>query len=241
MPTAWLNLRHGVPERWAAFEAGLRRAGFVVERGVTSRPRPRDILVTWNRIREGGAAALAFERYGNTVLVAENAAWGNSFAGGHWYTIARGQHNTAGRFPVGGPERWDGLAVELQPWRADGETIILPQRGIGQPPTAMPMDWPQQAARRFPGARVRPHPGRGDERPLEKDLARAAHVVTWGSGAAIRACMWGCRVTSQMPEWIGQQDNTDPGRLAMLRRLAWAQWQLTEIAHGRPFDHLLRF
>lgn len=240
MPTAWLNLRHGVPERWAAFEVGLRRVGFLVERGTTLRPKPRDILVSWNRIHEGATSAVAFERAGNMVLIAENASWGNGFAGGHWYTLARSRHNTAGCFPVGGADRWDSLGVDLHPWRTTGETVILPQRGIGQPPTAMPMDWPRRAAKRFSGARVRPHPGRGPEIALEKDLASAGHVVTWGSGAAIRACMWGCRVTSEMPEWIGQQDNTDAGRLEMLRRLAWAQWQLTEIAHGRPFEHLLR-
>jgi hypothetical protein len=61
-------------------------------------------------------------------------------------------------FPVGGPERWDDLGVELLPFRSEGETVILPQRGIGAAPTAMSREWPQDALRRH-GGRVRYHPG----------------------------------------------------------------------------------
>lgn len=64
-------------------------------------------------------------------------------------------------------------------------------------------------------------------------------MVTWGSGAAVKALMWGIKVESHYPEWIGQQDNTDEGRLAMFRRLAWAQWELSEIASGEAFEWLL--
>jgi hypothetical protein len=64
-------------------------------------------------------------------------------------------------------------------------------------------------------------------------------VVTWGSGAAIKALQWGIPVVSEMPDWIGEQDNTDAGRLEMFRRLAWAQWTMEEIAHGEPFARLL--
>lgn len=236
---AWLNLRQGVPERRAAFESGLERLGYSVVEGTTTRPGDRDILITWNRIREGHTAALAFEDRGRPVLVVENASWGNDFAGGRWYTVARNHHNTVDRFPVGGPERWDRLQVELQPWRAGGETVILPQRGIGAPPVAMPLSWParMQAAT---GARMRPHPGAQESTPLELDLARVGKVVTWGSSAAVKALTWGIPVESYMPNWIGEQDNTDAGRLAMFRRMAWAQWQLPEIASGEPLRRLLQ-
>ena len=53
--------------------------------------------------------------------------------------------------------------------------------------------------------------------------------------------MWGIPVESHMPNWIGAQDNTEAGRLAMFRRLAWAQWQLSEIATGEPFRRLLNW
>lgn len=237
---AWLNLRHAVPERRAAFVSGLERCGYTVVDGVTSRPGERDLLVTWNRIREGQTCANAFESRGLPVLVAENAAWGNDFAGGHWYSLARSFHNTAGMFPIGGPERWDSLGVDLPAWRQEGsEIVILPQRGIGPPGVAMPLSWPQQA-QRDTGGRIRMHPGRNPAKPLQDDLAKAIFVVTWGSGAAIKALLWGIRVHSHMPDWIGEQDNTEAGRLAMFRRLAWAQWSLAEIASGEPFQRLIK-
>ena len=138
---AFLNLRHAVPERWAAFSSGLERLGYTVVEGTTTRPGDRDILCTWNRVQEGRAAALAFESRGRPVLVTENATVGNNFVGKRWYTLARSAHNTAGMFPIGGPERWDSLGVELEPWRSGGETVILPQRGIGPPGIAMPFRW----------------------------------------------------------------------------------------------------
>lgn len=226
-----------MPERRAAFVRGLERHGYTVIDGLCHAPRDRDIFVTWNLIRDGRYCAHRFEQAGRPVIVAENAAWGNDFAGEHWYTLARGRHNTAGMFLVGDGARWDALGVELAPWRADaGETVVLPQRGIGAPGTAMPAGWVDQHRHR---GRVRRHPGQLPVRSLEEDLARASCVITWGSGAAIKALTWGIRVESHMPNWIGEQDNTDAGRLAMFRRLAWAQWKLSEIAHGEPFARLL--
>lgn len=230
MKRAFLNLRLTNRERVSLFESGLMRHGFKVIPGVTYDPGPQDILVTWNRIGSGHVAAQKFEKAGLPVLVAENAAWGNEFAGSHWYTLARNWHNRAGCFPIGGAERWDSLGVELSPWRTSGETVVLPQRGIGA--GGMPKNWTA------PG-RVRKHPGKGGAVSLEKDLANSAKVVTWGSGAAIKALMMGVRVESHMPDWIGAQDNTDHGRLQMFRRLAWAQWRLEEIASGRAFEWVL--
>lgn len=229
---AWLNLRLTVPARVAVFRAGLQALGFKVVLGATHDPAPGDILVTWNRIHAGNTAAQAFEARGLPVLVTENASWGNEFAGDSWYTLARNWHNTAGCFPVGGRERWDGLGVELAPWRAGGETVGLLQRGLGA--NGMPRGWAP------PGChRVRAHPGMRPATPLEVDLARAGRVVTWGSGAAIKALIWGIPVEAHMPRWIGAQDNTDAGRLAMFRQLAWAQWRLSEIESGEAFRWLL--
>jgi len=194
-----------------------------------------DVLLIWNRYGDAADHAKLCEQRGGMVLCAENASWGNSFAGDSWYTIARGVHNTAGMFPVGDESRWDALHVELQQWREEGgEVVGLPQRGIGPPGMAMPSRWVPPWC-----DRIRPHPGPHGCIPLEHDLARASKVVTWGSGAAIKALMWGIRVESHMPNWIGEQDNTDAGRLAMFRRLAWAQWRMNEIANGEAFARLL--
>lgn len=227
---AWLNLRYLTDDRAEAFRSGLTSLGYAIAPGVTMAPGPTDILVTWNRIGSGNRSALAFEAAGRPVLVAENAPWGNDFAGCRWYTLARSWHNRSGCFPIGGPERWDALGVELQPWRTAGETVVLPQRGIGA--DGMPGGWTA------PG-RVRKHPGRGVEVPLEQDLANAGKVITWGSGAAVKALILGVPVESHMPEWVGTQDNTDAGRVAMFRRLAWCQWTMDEIAAGVPFRRLL--
>lgn len=197
--------------------------------------RLEGIFCSWNRVGAADAIAKQFEREGLPVIVAENATWGNRFQGGHWYHFARSRHNTANMAPFGGPERWDSLGVELAPWRTEGETVILPSRGIGSPPTAMPRDWPNQQR-----GRLRPHPGRSKVfKPLEEDLRKCGRVVTWGSGAAVQALMCGIPVESHMPNWIGACEPNDASRLAMFRRLAWAQATMDEIATGEPFCRLL--
>lgn len=248
MARAFLNLRYNVPERTEAFTRGLERLGYSVVNidGVAASARPKtqaDILVTWNRHVDGGIAADRFESQGNRVLVAENATWGNGFQGEHWYTVARRYHNLSGCFFVGGNERWDALDVQLQPFRLPSgypETVVLASRGIGPARTRQPAGWLVDAKRMAHPARVRPHPGKGEHvMALEHDLSKAWCVLTWGSGAAVLALMWGCSVLSGLPGWIGEQDNTEEGRLAMFRRLAWAQWRLKEIRNGECFARLL--
>lgn len=242
MPTAYLNLRNGVPERREAFVNGLQANGYSVTLGTTMRPKPGDILVTWNRIVEGRLAAEAFDSRKCKVIVTENATWGNNFAGRRWYTMARDYHNVAGRFPVGSPDRWHALGVELKPFRESGDVLILPSRGIGPQAYAMPRNWPSLAQKVFPQARIRLHPGRNvPARTLEQDIEGCPLIFTWGSGAAVIALMHGCKVWSDMPGWIAEQNNSEAGRLAMFERLAWAQWTLEEIDRGEAFRHLLTY
>lgn len=231
---AYLNLRYTVPERRAAFRAGLQALGYTVIESTTGAPEHGALFVTWNRIRAADRTARDFEKAGCKVIVAENASWGNEFAGDFWYHLALNHHNTAGNFPIGGPERWDNLGIELQPFRSGTETVILPQRGIGSKPVVMPPGWGNGLQ-----GRVRRHPGKSGGVPLERDLRNCGKVITWGSGAAIKALMMGIPVESHMPNWIGEQDNTEQGRLAMFRRLAWANWRLSEIASGEAFRWLL--
>lgn len=234
---AFLNLRFTVAERRRVFTGGLRRIGYEVIDGLTHSPADGDILVSWNRIHEGDTVARIFEQRGLPVLVTENATWGNSFAGKNWYTICRSYHNVAGTFPVGDSSRWDSLGVELQPWRTSGEQVILASRGIGPAAYRMPLGWPMRQR-----GRLRPHPGRNQHaRSLADDLANCDRVVTWGSGAAVLALMWGVKVESHQPRWIAAQENTDESRLAMFRRLAHAQFTLQEIESGEPFARLLEF
>jgi hypothetical protein len=235
---AYLNLRHGVPERRAAFTKGLQALGYEVHDGLPKSTEKGDVLVTWNRIGVADQRARQCKRRGGHVIVTENSSWGNDFAGKRWYYLAKNYHNTAGCFPTGGPERWDSLGVRLDDFRTSGETVLLPQRGIGSPPTRMPSGWAKKALNRY-GGRIRSHPGTKDCVPLEHDLRFCGRVITWGSGAAIKALMMGIPVVSEMPGWVGHQSNTDETRLAMFRRLAWAQWTLEEIATGEPFARLI--
>lgn len=236
---AWLNLRNTLPERVEGFRKGLSKLGYTVTPGFTQSPGSKDILVTWNRIAVGDSTAKIFEDRGLPVIVAENGSWGRQFAGDAWYTLALSRHNTAGNFRIGGPERWEALDVDLAPWKTSGETVILAQRGIGSPPTAMPRDWANRARKRHRG-RIRTHPGKREAgNPLALDLVNCGRAITWGSGAAVKALVWGIPVVSEMPNWIGQQDNTDAGRLAMFRKMAWAQWRMAEIESGEAFAWLL--
>lgn len=239
---AWLALREAVHYRREAFCAGLESLGYTIQPGATRAPGRDDVLVVWNRYGAKDEAARAFEAAGRPVLVAENGYLGNEFAGSRWYAIARTHHNGAGWWPVGSRDRWDALKVPLAPWREpSGEIVVLPQRGIGPKGVAMPSDWLARTQERLKGLRyrVRLHPGTRECVSLEEDLQAASTVITWGSGAALKALTMGIRVRSDMPRWIGEQDNSDAGRLSMFRRLAWAQWTLPEIADGTAFRALL--
>lgn len=239
MKVAHIHLRYTVAERRAAFVNGIRRMGYVPSFGLPERWGDNDILIVWNRINMGNVVAQKFQDAGQIVIVAENSVWGNDFLGRRWYSVARNYHNTDECFPLMGNHRWDGLGVELEPFRPKGGgLVILPQRGIGSAPTRMPAGWAERT-QRIIGGRIRHHPGKRESKSLREDLDGVSAVYTWGSGAAVKALMWGCRVFSDMPNWIAVQNNTEEGRLSMFRRLAWAQRELHEIESGEAFACLL--
>lgn len=237
---AWLNLRYTPEDRQRAFKNGLKKLGYCVEHKPTFTPKSdKDILVTWNRIGAANDMARNFENKGLKVVVAENGSWGKSFLGRTWYTLALFRHNTSGCFPIGDHRRFDKLNVNFEEFRIGGEIVILAQRGIGSPPTAMPRNWPDEAYK-LHGGRIRRHPGRNKQAlSLAEDLKNCGTVITWGSGAAVQALVWGISVKSFLKNWIGEQDNTMNGRLQMFRRMAWAQWEPREIESGVAFDWLL--
>lgn len=252
---AWLALRPGVHYRREAFANGLEACGLTVLNALPL--RPEGVLVIWNRYGANAATADRFEAAGLPVLVAENGYLGNDFAGSRWYALAESQHNGAGTWPEGDPARWDSLGVTLAPWREGGsEVVLLPQRGIGPPGVRMPADWTERTLVKLRAhgikARVRPHPGQGPCVELREDLQNARAVVTWGSGAALKAMAWGIPCYADMPGWIGSPGSLrtsaliagevlrdDERRTATFRRLAWAMWRLEEIATGRAFQWLL--
>lgn len=242
---AYLTLRESLHYRRDLFQTGLERVGYRVSYD-PFRPEPDDICVIWNRGGPNNDLARAFEKAGARAVVAENGYLGNHFAGRHWFALALGHHNGAGTWPDGGPERWDALGVEPEPWRSGrAQTVCLVQRGIGEPGVAMPRGW------RAPDARLRRHPGKAAIDTLRRDLGDATAVCTWGSGAALRALLWGYPAYYAFERWIGAPaavyySGKGPwptpfrgDRLPMLRRLAWAMYTTDEIASGYAFDVLL--
>lgn len=186
------------------------------------------------------------------------------------YALAIGGHNGSGTWAVGGPERWDALGVELKPWRTDGEHILIcPNRSFGRPDMIMPLNWAHDVAKRLlritkRPIRIRPHPGNGaPTKPLADDLRGAHACVIWSSSAGLQALIAGVPVIREAPHWIAEHaawsdivavedsqcaasvmattdEHDDCGRPFTMRRLAWAQWHVSEIATGEPFRHLLR-
>ena len=238
--------------RHQSFCRGLQAAGYELVARL-DRPTPDDVLVIWNRYGSWDEQAKRFEAAGARVVVVENGYLGKDWLGGTWFSMALGHHAGAGRWVYGGSHRWDALGVDLGPMRTGGkEIVILGQRGIGEPGIASPDRWAEQTRAKV-GGRIRPHPDvRGVAQvPLADDLRRASAVVTWASSAALRALLLGIPVYYEMPKWIGGtaacplakwpasawQNSGD--RLEMFRRLAWAQWRLTEIESGVAFGHLL--
>ena len=75
-------------------------------------------------------------------------------------------------------------------------------------------------------------------------------MAAWASGIAARALVLGVPVFYEAPAIVcagactrgleGIESPRTPDRLPALERLAWAQWSVSEIARGLPFEYLLR-
>lgn len=249
MPRALNLLRHSITRR-PQFVAGLAAAGYeVVER--LERPGPTDIVLTWNRSAGFHETATVFEDAGARVVVAENGYLGKSWLGDEWFALSLWHHAGAGQWPNGPNSRWDSLGVNLETWKTGSEIVVFEQRSIGEPDVRSPPGW-AESAQRLTGGRIRRHPGVSmPSVSLEDHLSDARCVVTWNSGAALRALLMGVPAFYEFPAWIGakaalpltawpaEPKRCDEARLAMFRRLAWAQWRIVEIESGEAFAALL--
>jgi hypothetical protein len=249
--------------RRQAFELGLKRAGYEVLQRHPARGAPGDVLLIWNRYGGNHEIAAQFERQGGTVLVAENGYIGQGGvppkfdvhpAGpqpGSYYALALGWHNGRGRWPAGGPERLNALGVELNPWRTEGDHILVcPNRSFGVGEQVMHPDWGQRCAERLRKhtkrpVRVRWHPGNdAPKRALSEDLKGAWAVVVWSSSVALHALAGGIPTFIEAPWQVvkgaGASGSVDdplvPDRLPAFERMAWAQYTCAEIESGYPFQ-----
>jgi hypothetical protein len=259
---AWSLIRSAPVYRRDAFIAGLRALEYdVVEGAPTAPPRPGDLLVMWNRYYANDLLAEKFEEAGGKVLVAENGYVRGRHDGGDYYALAVHGHNGSGAWTVGEDDRWSRLGVTLKPLQehAAGHVLVAPNRPFGMRGFAMPNNWGEHTAdalraRGVPKVRLRPHPGNNAPAvPLQRDLNGARAVVIWSSSAGVRALIEGVPVVCAAPYWVCKRaalDRVDElstlsaahwyvTRLQALRRLAWAQWSIAEIARGEPFRYLM--
>ena len=250
LPDRFADDRHG------AIEAGLEAAGWRIKRGYAPPRSPDDVLVTWT-VHRGAKemAARAFEAAGGRVVVCEEAYF-REIRGERHFAIALHDHNGAGRWRCGGPERWESFAIDLKPWRSRGEHIVVrEQRGIGSTRMASPPLWHDHVIARLREMTRRPivlrrHPKTAPDQPPLTEALMAAHaVVTWASSIAAQALVLGIPVFYEAPRIICAgacsrgletiETPSRPDRLPALERLAWAQWSVREIVRGDPFRFLL--
>lgn len=269
MKKAFVACRPEPRLRRDSFSTGLAALGYQVHGGLPDQADADTVLVIWNRYNENHSRANRVEAAGGRVIVAENGYMGPGgsvpkfdldcgFEPGHYIALALGGHNGSGTWPAGNCSRWLQLGVDLKPWHADGDHILVcPNRSFGRPDLIMPPDWPQQVCRRLHSLtrrpiRVRPHPGtHAPARPLEADLENCWAVVIWSSSAGVHALRQGVPVFREAPHWVcaaadsrnlAMIDNPamdDDRRLSAFERMAWAQWTLAEIASGTPLRYLL--
>lgn len=246
---AVLTLKDGPAYRRDSFIEGLHACGYTIVDHIAD-PQKSDMFITWNRVGRNAELAAEFERKGGKVLIAENGYMGREWNSQVWYAMSIGQHNGAGKWPSTGGSRWRRYGFELTPYRDGTEIILLPQRGIGPMGVAMPRSWPAEAKKLY-GGRTREHPGINVCKPLSEDLANAKSVVTWGSGAAIKAMAMGVPVFYDFTRWIGRNgashvsaanfDNPQrPDRTAAFEDVFDAMWTLEEIRSGEAFEMLVR-
>lgn len=252
---AVILLRPNRPYRGEVFAEGLSRHGYETITHTKFTPTEKDVLVVWNRKRSYDALVEKYQRAGARVIVAENG-YLDRVDGKKMFSLALDHHLGAGRWLVGDKPRFE---VEQEPWREKrgDEVLLLPQRGIGERRVAMPSGWLTAMKNRLQACtnrpiRIRLHPGhqrRHKVEPLERALDRAHCVVTWASGAGIKAIRYGVPCFHEFDGWIGNAASTrldaqveqchTPDRSELWRRVTWAQWTKDEIRSGVALDGLL--
>ena len=216
LPTRFEDGRH------EAIEDGLRASGYEVQRAMPDHIDAADVLVTWNSYGRNGEVSQRFKKFGARHIVCEEAYF-RRVNGEPCFALALWGHNGSGAWQPGGPERWAGFAVPLDPWReGGGHILVCGQRGFGYNAMAMPNSWPDDvyARLRLETARplwFRPHPKRRRqmpsvgydrvldfEQPLDTHLANAWAVVVWSSNVATAALRQGIPAFYEAPHIVTQ-------------------------------------
>jgi hypothetical protein len=185
----------------------------------------------WRRIEASGP-----------YLLVDRCSFGDT---NHWVSLVWNGHGRRGdhRIPrEASPARWEGMGVDLQPWRKSGSRIVLCGQTESYSPHWALNDW----YRSVRATHFRPHPA-GDNPtglPIAKDFENAI-AVTLNSSVAVQCVIDGVP-TITMDEGSMAWDVTGhslndirtPDRLPWLHALAWTQWSHDEIREGKPIAHL---
>ena len=257
MPSAHIRCLPRPPYYGDVMRTALTSLGYSIALTPEKHPRKGDALVLWNRHPRDEIFARTYMDRGATVVIVENGYFGRDFNGTEWFAMALSQHNGAGTWPDLGVDRWQGLGIELAPWRRSGDDIVLlATRHMGSNITREPAGWLAETKRQLKErtkrvVRVRAHPGPQAAIPkasLADDLANAHAVVTWGSSAGLKALAMGVPCFSGFYKWIGAsctypvshdlEDTWSGDRLPMFRRVASAMWSIDEIKSGAAFKAL---
>lgn len=239
-----------------AFRCGLEAAGYSLATNATPSSK-EDLLCVWNRYSQYEAEADRWEANGGTVIVAENGYIGLDDQGRQYYAISVHGHNGSGWFPLGDEDRFAKLGIDLKPWRAEGEHIVIRgQRGIGTKQMASPPNWHHHTAKELAKQTDRPikvieHPGNKQaSEPIAEYLENAYSCVVWASSVGVKALAMGIPVQYAAPKWIASLGATragnpdilmknDVAREGAMRRVAYGQWSVAEIEQGIPFKRIL--
>lgn len=252
-----------------AIEEGLRQSGFEVIHG-GGNPSKGDLLVTWNLYGSKAQMARSYEKAGARALVAEEAHI-RIINGEKYFQLAFGGHNGAGKFRVGGPERWNEWNIPIKPWRKNGNHILVAaQRGFGYNNMAMPDSWPRDILSKLRRVTSRPiwfraHPKLGDRaqkpegynklcditKSLDYDFQNAWACVVYTSGVATHALMEGIPVFYDGPKLLSYKACEDNlarieiprmlDRIPAFHDVSWSQWSMNEIRSGEAIRWLLKY
>ena len=249
------------PNEWPMRLAeGVRACGD--EPRFSQNPDGSDVHVFWGLRRAWGRRALAAKK---PSLIIERGYLGDRLR--EWYALGWNGLNGAADFVNDDvpPDRWETLwRPQMQPWRDGGDYALV----IGQVPGDMALrglgiySWAERVAlearRRFGKVYFRPHPQDKRARDIQAcptmpgSLAEAFEgaevVITYNSNTAVDAVMAGIPAVACGPGSMAHAV-TSRGISAPLftgdredwgRRIAYAQWNPTEIRDGTAWRHVTR-
>jgi hypothetical protein len=244
----FVYLPQGGRKPWQECIAGCQRLG-PTSTELPNRFEPDDVLVTWSPFRgsKRWRAFQAAKAAGGRVIVMENG-WLSPVGETRYFQMAFDGWNGTGHFPDGGPERWASWGIALRPWRDVGRHVLVvgQKRQPMSDPRRMPPGWAQSIRLRTERPVIRRMPSAA--RSLDEDLRDAHCTVTWTSTTVFKGLVAGiptfhCGPNTLCPELsafgLDIEAPVFPDRQPVFERLAWCQWNATEIATGMPFARLV--